>query len=170
VLAAVVLIAAGACAVFWADRHRRGSARCGIEAYREIIWRHARQKALPTELVESVILAESSGNPTAVSHKNARGLMQITPITVREVRRRTGMPKGDLFDPEYNIDVGTCYLRLLMDRFDGKFRLVVAAYHMGPTRLAKLRRAHPDLPARRLIARHAPRSTVKYCQAVLGKR
>ncbi len=171
VLAAAAILTAGGYAAL------RLAAWCNARAkvrrarrYREIIWRHARANALPTELVAAVIVAESGGKPDAVSKKNARGLMQITPIAEREVLERTAGRRGDLFDPEYNILIGTAYLRMLLDRFGGDLHLALAAYHAGPSRLAKLRRRHPGLSGKQLVENHAPRSTARYCRQVLGRR
>jgi len=153
-------------AVRW--RHRQAEAR-RVRGYREIIWRHARANAVPTELVEAIILAESGGDPGAVSEKDARGLMQIRPIAERDVLARRGLAPGDLFDPDYNVLIGTTYLRMLLNRFDEDVELALAAYHAGPTRIARLRREHPDLTGRELVRRHAPRSTAAYCRKVLDR-
>ncbi|OPX22237.1 MAG: hypothetical protein B1H04_05330 [Planctomycetales bacterium 4484_123] len=169
VVAAV--LAAGGYVTYWlARRQRRLSIEARIDRYQHIIHRHAQANALPAEFVRAVIRAESAGRPRAVSARNAKGLMQITPITQREVQRRLGLPPGDLFDPEYNIRLGTSYLRLLANRFGGDAYLAVAAYHMGPTRLQKIRDAHPELPARELVEAHATAATIRYCRAVLGGR
>ena len=169
-LAAAVVVIAG----LWGGQHllRRRHARAKarrVAAHRELIWKHAQANAVATELVRAVILHESGGVPAAVSPKGAKGLMQITSVTEREVLDRTGLAKGDLFDPDYNIRIGTAYLKMLMKRFDGDTHLVLAAYHAGPTRIAKLRAAHPDLDSRRLVEKHAPASTAAYCRKVIGE-
>jgi soluble lytic murein transglycosylase len=170
VLAAVVFVVAATVlyhAVRWVHDRR---VTWSVEAHRELIWEHAEANDLPPELVRTIVRAESSGNPRAVSSKGARGLMQIMPRTHAEVCRRRGFPEGNLFDPDHNLRVGTAYLRMLLDRFAGDVRLAVAAYHMGPTRLDRLRRAHPKLGPKALIARHAPASTRHYVRKVLGDR
>ncbi len=170
VLVAAAALVAGAWGAVELGRWRQTRAKAGrVEGYRDLVWRHARRQALPTELVEAVILHESGGDPRAVSDRGARGLMQITPIAEREVLRRTPMAGGDLFDPDYNLAVGTAYLRMMLDRFDGDLHLALAAYHAGPTRIAALRRRHPELDGRTLVERHAPRSTAAYCRKVLAR-
>ena len=139
-----------------------------LDDHRELISRHARDTGLPTELVAAVVLAESGGDARAVSKTNARGLMQIMPIAEREVLRETGMAKGDLFDPDYNIRVGTAYLKRMVDRFDGDLYLALAGYQMGPTRLDKLRKKYPKMSSKSLIDTHAPRSTAAYCRKILA--
>jgi soluble lytic murein transglycosylase-like protein len=150
-------------------RHQRKAAS-RMDAHLPLIRRYAHKNALPMDLVFDVILAESSGRPRAVSPKNAKGLMQIMPAAETDVLKATGQPKGDLFDPEYNISIGTAYLRMLAERFDGEPYLVLAAYHSGPTRVARLRRMHPEVPSRDLINRYAGAATQLYCRKILYDR
>jgi len=157
-----------AAAYRWAKHGHRKTVEERIDQHSEIIWKHAEASSLPTELVRAVVRVESGGNPRAVSPKQARGLMQITPVTEKEIQRRFGLPKGDLFDPGYNIQAGTTYLRYLVDRFDGDVRFALAAYHAGPTRMAKHRRENPDCTGAELIERFAPPSTRAYCRMILG--
>ncbi len=167
IVAAALAAAAGG--LYWValwQRDRQIGARLG--QYGPIIWKYSYENALPAELVRDVIRAESGGDPRAVSNRNARGLMQITPVTVEEVRRLWHVDEGDLFDPNYNIEIGTAYLRILIDKFDGDVYLALAAYHMGPTRLLKAQKRYPDMSARELVARIAPASTVRYCRRILG--
>ena len=76
-------------------------------------------------LVMAVIQAESAFNPTAVSTKNAQGLMQLIP----ETAERFGVK--DSWNPIQNIKGGTAYLNWLLRRFQGKVDLVLAAYNAG---------------------------------------
>ena len=115
---------------------------------------YARQAGLPSELVHAVVAVESGGDPKAVSYANARGLMQITPITLADVQSRFDVPAGgveDLYDPDYNLHIGTVYLAYLLERFEGDTKLALAAYHMGPTAIARLRREHPALSTDELL-------------------
>jgi len=66
--------------------------------------------SLPLD-IQKIIHIESSGNPFAISHANARGLMQITSITLLEYNQRckTNYTENDLFNPEINIKIGTWY-------------------------------------------------------------
>ena len=141
----------------------------GVEHYRPLIERHADRHGLDRELVLAVVRAESGGDPHAVSRLGARGLMQLMPIAHREATDRLGVAPGDLHDPEHNVEAGTAYLAHLMERFKGDRTLAVAAYHMGPTAVAKLRREHPDLGSRELIRRYAGPQTRAYVQRVLSE-
>jgi soluble lytic murein transglycosylase-like protein len=83
-----------------------------------------------SRLIRSVIRHESAGDPGAVSHRGAMGLMQLMPQTAREL----GVVCA--FHPRQNIVGGTRYLRLQRDRF-GSWRRALAAYHAGPARVER---------------------------------
>jgi len=120
-----------------------------------LITAQANEADLPQQLIRAVVVTESGGDPRALSPANARGLMQITPITHIEAIRRFDLPQADddkLYDPDYNLMVGTRYLAYLLQRFDGDLKLALAAYHMGPTAVAKLQRQHPELTTDQLLA------------------
>ena len=93
--------------------------------YNEIIIAAAKKFDVDAALVSAVIKAESDYNPKTVSHKGARGLMQLMPATAR----RFGVTNS--FDPAENIHAGTRYLRWLLKTFDGNADLAVAAYNAG---------------------------------------
>lgn len=89
-------------------------------------------------LVESVIKHESAGDPSAVSPKGARGLMQLMPATAREMARELGLEYDEqrlTSDPAYNRRLGTAYLDKLLRRYDGHVALALAAYNAGPARV-----------------------------------
>jgi len=147
---------------------RRAEAR--LDHYSDLIWREAEANALPPDLVRAIIRAESRGQPRAVSAAGAKGLMQITPIAEREVLGVLRLPQGDLFDPDYNVRVGTVYLRRLVERFGGDLHLAMAAYHWGPGHVRTLRKEHPGLSGKDLVERHAPRVTASHVREVLKGR
>lgn len=130
----------------------------------------AQRTGLDPALLRAVVLSESSGDPTAVSPVGARGLMQIMPLTHLDAQQRFGVPEGDLFDAEHNVDVGSRYLAHLLDRFDGDARLAVAAYHMGPTRVARLLQENPEMTSETLVATFAGPATRAYVERVLRER
>lgn len=78
-------------------------------------------------LVSAVISVESGFDPSAVSPKGARGLMQLMPATAREYGVK------DVHDPRQNIEGGVAYLSDLTRRYDGNLKLALAAYNAGPT-------------------------------------
>ena len=80
---------------------------------------------LQPHLVLSIIATESNFDASAVSPKNAHGLMQLIPATAARFGVR------NIMDPVQNIRGGMAYLRWLMARFEGDVRLVAAAYNAG---------------------------------------
>lgn len=93
---------------------------------RQSIRNAATKYAISEELIQSVIQAESSYRPDAVSPAGAQGLMQLMPATAKE------LGVSDPFDVDQNIDGGTRYLRKMMNRFGGDIKLALAAYNAGP--------------------------------------
>lgn len=99
------------------------------------------------DFVRALILAESSANPRAVSHKNAFGLGQIILTTGQQAGRELyntkklfkyvsqsqlkNITQEDLFDPAVNILL-TCYLIAKYNyKFEGKLELVLSAWNAG---------------------------------------
>ena len=93
--------------------------------YNELIVAAARHFDVDAALVSAVIKAESDYDAKTLSHKGARGLMQLMPATAA----RFGVSNS--FDPEENIYAGTRYLHWLLQTFDGNADLAVAAYNAG---------------------------------------
>lgn len=93
----------------------------------ESIHRAAQRHGVAPELVAAVVRAESAFDVRAVSVKGARGLMQLMPATAR----RFGVPEERIFDPAANLDAGTRYLAWLLERFQGRLSLALAAYNAG---------------------------------------
>jgi len=93
--------------------------------YDDIIIEAAKHFDVDAALVSAVIKAESDYDPRTVSHKGARGLMQLMPATAK----RFGVTNS--FDARQNIHAGTRYLRWLLKTFDGNADLAVAAYNAG---------------------------------------
>ena len=94
--------------------------------YSKVIETAARASRLEPALLQAVMVAESGGDPHALSRKGARGLMQLMPATARLY----GVL--DAFDPEQNIRGASEYLRDLTDRYSDDLELVLAAYNAGP--------------------------------------
>lgn len=82
----------------------------GDKKYNELVVKYARQYNLRPEFVHSIIFQESSYNPKAVSKSNAKGLMQLLPLTWKEVTEKLCIENPDPFNPEQNIRCGCYYL------------------------------------------------------------
>ena len=86
-------------------------------------------------------MQESNFRTGAVSPANARGLMQITPITVRQHAPRLNMSASyvNLNDPEVNLDFGQQNLEMLRDSAatQGLLPKIMAAYNAGLTPVSR---------------------------------
>ncbi len=102
--------------------------------YRETVEAESMQHGVSPSLVMAVIHTESHFNPQAVSSAGARGLMQVTPLTLEWTQMRSealrGLTKDDLFEAEQNIRVGVFVLALLTESFSDT-ETVLAAYNAG---------------------------------------
>ena len=59
------------------------------------------------DFIPALIQVESEGNPRALGKNNDRGILQITPILVKEVNRISGLAytHDDAWDPEKSIEM-----------------------------------------------------------------
>jgi len=101
--------------------------------------------AIPEPWIRTVIAVESAGDPRAVSHAGAMGLMQVMPGTWAALRQQQGLG-DDPFDPRDNILAGTAYLRAMLDRY-GNTGAMLAAYNAGPGRYDAYLQTGRPLPA-----------------------
>jgi len=102
-----------------------------ILPWRDVAEREAERYGLDPRLVRAVIYVESGEDPRAVSPKGAQGLMQLMPGTAEE------LGVGNAFRPRENIQGGVGYLASLLQQFDGKLELALAAYNAGPGAVQK---------------------------------
>src|SRR5579863_3266966 len=96
--------------------------------------------SIPADWIWAVMRQESLFRKDAVSHADARGLMQMLPATAAAVARRWHLPhlrKDALFDPSVAIPLGAAHLRELLDRHSGQLTLSLAAYNAGSTAAAR---------------------------------
>jgi soluble lytic murein transglycosylase-like protein len=112
------------------DRGSRGTPLPATTAepdgnYSALIRQYGTQYGVDTDLISAIIKVESGFDSRAVSTKDCKGLMQLHPDTAK----RFGV--NDVFDPAENIEGGVKYLTFLMDSFDRKLDLVLAAYNAG---------------------------------------
>ncbi|MEI8346244.1 MAG: transglycosylase SLT domain-containing protein [Pseudomonadota bacterium] len=91
------------------------------------------EKGLNPVVILSLIRQESAFNPGALSSAGAKGLMQLMPTAVRQVRKKH---QGHaLNDPEINLQLGIEYFKYLLKKQKGNLIYALAAYNAGETRL-----------------------------------
>ena len=130
------LVAIGAVAVLLlGDLFQRGVREVRLPLrHDDIIRQQSIDKDVDAALIAAVIHQESRFRDQT-SHAGARGLMQITPPTAREIERLSGGTEfelKDLADPDINIRYGTFYLAWLLDLYQGDLVAALAAYNAGP--------------------------------------
>lgn len=117
------------------------------EEFEPIINACALEYGVDKSLVKAVIHAESGYNPTAVSSKGARGLMQLMPKTAQDLKVTNSL------DPAENIRGGVRYLKFLLNTFHGDETLALAAYNSGLSKVAKFGGVPPYEETRNYVAK-----------------
>jgi soluble lytic murein transglycosylase len=109
--------------------------------HRTELMREARAANLDAAYVYGLIRQESRFVLDARSHVGAAGLMQVMPATAKWTAKKVGMAYSAelMHDRDFNLRIGTSYLKLVLDRFDGAQALAAAAYNAGPNRPARWR-------------------------------
>jgi soluble lytic murein transglycosylase-like protein len=97
-----------------------------IPDYSDLIRKSAAKFKVDPQLVRRVIEVESGFNAQSVSKKGAVGLMQLMPETARE------LGVTDPYDPAQNIEGGTRYLSMLLEKNGGDLSRALASYNAGP--------------------------------------
>lgn len=105
--------------------------------YRRWVEQYSQQHRLDPNFVFALIRQESFFRPDIVSPARANGLMQLLYSTARQTAARSGMRirRWDLYTPQINIRLGTEHLKGLLDKYDGKAHLALAAYNAGAHRV-----------------------------------
>lgn len=104
----------------------------GIPSYRSV------GLAIETPVVHAIARQESAFNAKAVSHANARGLLQLLPTTASQTAKAAGVSfdaKRLTTDAAFNAQLGAAHLGELSKKFDGSYVMTFAAYNAGPSRV-----------------------------------
>ncbi len=109
-----------------------------------IYTKHILQEAHKHEIDPAWILAitrqESAFVPHAKNPSGATGLMQLMPSTAQMVARKKQIPLSNeaaLLEPLTNIQLGSGYLKMMLDAHRNNAVLATAAYNAGPGRIKK---------------------------------
>jgi len=109
-------------------------------SYQMLIKKYSDEFNVDPYLIAAIINVESKYDKDAISKKDARGLMQISPITGKWASEELNIDDfdvEDLFDPELNIMIGCWYLSILSQEFDNNLPLMLAAYNAGSGNVVK---------------------------------
>ncbi|MCK4858732.1 MAG: transglycosylase SLT domain-containing protein [candidate division Zixibacteria bacterium] len=118
----------------------------------QVIYDESKRYGYDPRLLLALILTESSMIKGQRSYRGAQGLMQMLPSVGHDIARRRGLGwQGELslFEPAYNIRLGSLYLFELTMKFLD-VRKAVIAYNLGETELRRRLNANRDLPKRYL--------------------
>ena len=108
-----------------------------LAPFRDQVESKAKDLALDTSWIYGLMRQESRFITNAKSSVGAQGLMQVMPATARWTARRIGLSDfkpHHITDRDTNIAIGTGYLKLVLESFDGSMPLAAAAYNAGPSR------------------------------------
>lgn len=104
--------------------------------YEDIVSKYASEYNVDKNLIYAVMKAESDFNENAISNKGALGLMQIMEDTAKEIAKKNNIQidennsKEDILKVENNINIGTKYLSILLEKYNN-IDLALAAYNAG---------------------------------------
>jgi hypothetical protein len=128
-------------------------------------------------IVDAIIWQESRNRPNLTSNKGAKGIMQLTDATGKELYKRMGGKEHfgkpyDGYDPDMNKEIGTYFFEEILKPKYGNIKLALAGYNMGETNLdAWLRKAEAlgKEPTFDNISKlkNFPRETREYVPSVL---
>jgi len=115
---------------------------------------------------------ESMFDTNARSPAGAVGLMQLMPATARTTARAHGISyggTGDLKTPRTNVDLGSRYMKSMLNDFDNNRALAAAAYNAGPTRVRQWLKSMPaEIPHDVFVEAIPFRETRQYVQNTLS--
>ncbi|NDC60640.1 MAG: lytic transglycosylase domain-containing protein [Betaproteobacteria bacterium] len=110
--------------------------------FKEQVLGRAKEIGLEAAYVYGLIRQESRFVTDARSSVGAAGLMQVMPTTAKWTAKKLGMKNfqpDQLNQHDTNITIGTGYLKLILDNFQGSMPMAAAAYNAGPSRPRKWR-------------------------------
>jgi hypothetical protein len=114
--------------------------------YSELITAYSKEQLVDPYLVQALIREESFFRADSLSPAKAYGLMQLLHSTAREIAKGSDLKvkAKDLYDPEINIRLGLNHLKMLLDKYDGRLYLALAAYNAGVARVDQWLADYPD--------------------------
>jgi soluble lytic murein transglycosylase len=139
--------------------------------YREMVERYSRLNQLDPHITYAIVRKESAFRSDAASAVGALGLMQVMPQTGKQVARQLNVElssRAGLFDIDTNLNLGSAYLREMLDRYDGSLVLAAAAYNAGPARVEDWLERNAGLPPAVWIEAISFHETREYVKSILA--
>ncbi len=102
--------------------------------YQDIVFEESQKNSIDPYLVFAIIKIESNFKVDAKSHKDAKGLMQLTDKTALWGAEQLNLKEFDIsrvYEPKTNIQIGCWYLNNLNKEFNNDIILMLAAYNGG---------------------------------------
>ncbi len=115
--------------------------------FADLVLAQAKTQQLDPALVFALMRQESLFNPDANSGADARGLMQIIPTTGADIAERAGLDgytDQSLWLPYLNVQMGTWYIKQMLNFVGGNQFAALAAYNAGPGRVDQWLTASDD--------------------------
>lgn len=100
--------------------------------YSNYVEKYAEEYNIDKYLIYAIIKAESNFDENAVSHKEAKGLMQLMYSTAEELagQENIKIDEEKVLEPDINIHLGTKYIAILYGEYEN-LGLTLAAYNAG---------------------------------------
>lgn len=100
--------------------------------YSEYVKKYAKEYDVDKYLIFAIIKAESNFDQDAVSHREAKGLMQLMYPTAEDIAKKVNVDLNEenVLEPDININLGTKYISMLIQKY-GNINLALAAYNAG---------------------------------------
>jgi hypothetical protein len=137
--------------------------------YAELIAAYSKEQSVDPFLVQALIREESFFRADSLSPAKAYGLMQLLHSTAREIANGSDLKikARDLYDPKINIRLGLNHLKMLLDKYDGKLYLALAAYNAGAERVDQWLADFPDADEEEFIEMIPFSETRNYVKNIL---
>lgn len=130
-----------------------------LQQYADLIRTEATQQGIDPDVAMRLFMAESGGDPEAVSPKGAVGFGQLKEAAAKEM----GLSPEDRKDPVKNIRASIGYLAKQQQAYGGDMQKALAAYNWGPGNLNK----HLQKNEGMLNNVGLPKETVNYINKIL---
>ncbi|WP_232535927.1 lytic transglycosylase domain-containing protein [Borrelia sp. A-FGy1] len=134
--------------------------------YSSLVRYWSKRRLIESNLVFSLIKAESSFKRDAISRSGAVGLMQVMPSTAVDISREIKYHEYDLKQPKDNVIIGTYYLKKRIGTV-GSIYKALASYNAGIGNVRKWEQAYGHMPKELFIEAIPFGQTRNYVKKIL---